>query len=125
MASSRDDFIIAIRSAFLKKSTQQKFSLLTLVFISIFIIVLSSLDFKAVRYLKAGLRPAREICAFGRNRPLEILLTDFLDPPGTNLARPLQTSALRASYWHFLPSARAFCSSGDYSTPDSSFRVAF
>ena len=55
MASSRDDFIIAIRSAFLKKSTQQKFSLLTLVFISIFIILLSSLDFKGVRYLKAGL----------------------------------------------------------------------
>ncbi len=55
MASSRDDFIIAIRSAFLKKSTQQKFSLLTLVFISIFIILLSSLDFRAVRYLKAGL----------------------------------------------------------------------
>ena len=55
MAESRDDFIIAIRSAFLKKSTKQKFSLLTLVFISIFIILLSSLDFKAVRYLKAGL----------------------------------------------------------------------
>ena len=55
MASSRDDFIIAIRSAFLKKSTQQQFSLLTLVFISVFIIVLSSFDFKAVRYLKAGL----------------------------------------------------------------------
>ena len=55
MASSRDDFIIAIRSAFLKKSTQQKFSLLTLVFISIFIIVLSSFDLKFIRYLKAGL----------------------------------------------------------------------
>ena len=52
MASSRDDFIIAIRSAFLKKSTQQKFSLLTLLFISTFIILLSSFDFKAVRYLK-------------------------------------------------------------------------
>ncbi len=55
MASSRDDFIIAIRSAFLKKSTQQKFSLLTLVFFSIFIIVLSNLDLKAVRYLKIGI----------------------------------------------------------------------
>ena len=55
MASSRDDFIIAIRSAFLKKSTQQKFSLLSLVFASIFIIVLSNLDFKAVRYLKIGI----------------------------------------------------------------------
>ena len=55
MASSRDDFIIAIRSAFLKKSTQQKFSLLTLVFISIFIIVLSSLDFRVIKYLKVGI----------------------------------------------------------------------
>jgi len=55
MASSRDDFIIAIRSAFLKKSTQQKFSLLTLVFISIFIIILSNLDFRIIRYLKIGI----------------------------------------------------------------------
>ncbi len=55
MATSRDDFIIAIRSAFLKKSTQQKFSLLTLVFVSISIIVLSSLDFRAIKYLKIGI----------------------------------------------------------------------
>jgi len=55
MASSRDDFIIAIRSAFLKKSTQQKFSLLTLVSVSIFVILLSSFDFKIIRYLKMGI----------------------------------------------------------------------
>tara|TARA_Y100000741_G_scaffold362799_1_gene349491 strand:- start:633 stop:1859 length:1227 start_codon:yes stop_codon:yes gene_type:complete len=55
MASSRDDFIIAIRSAFLKKSTQQKFSLLTLVFFSIFVIILSSLDFKIIKYVKIGI----------------------------------------------------------------------
>ena len=55
MASSRDDFIIAIRSAFLKKVLSKKFSLLTLASISIFIIVLSSLDFKAVKYLKAAI----------------------------------------------------------------------
>ncbi len=53
MASSRDDFVIAIRSAFLKKSTQQKFSLLTLVFLSIFIIVLSSINFTAIKKIKA------------------------------------------------------------------------
>ena len=52
MASSRDDFIIAIRSAFLKKSTQQKFSLLTLVFLSIFIIVLSGINFSAIKKIK-------------------------------------------------------------------------
>ena len=53
MASSRDDLFIAIRSAFLKKSTQQKFSLLTLVFFSLFIIVLSSLDLKIIKFSKA------------------------------------------------------------------------
>ena len=52
MASSRDDFIIAIRSAFLKKSTKQKFSLLTLVFISIFIIILSGINSTPVKKLK-------------------------------------------------------------------------
>ena len=55
MASSRDDFIIAIRSAFLKKSTKQKFSLLTLVFISIFVIILSNLDFRVIKFIKIGI----------------------------------------------------------------------
>ena len=53
MASSRDDFVIAIRSAFLKKTTKQKFSLLTLVFLSIFIIFLSSLNFKIINNLRS------------------------------------------------------------------------
>ncbi len=53
MAESRDDFIIAIRSAFLKKSTKQKFSLLTLVFFSIVIIVLSSFNFKVINVTKS------------------------------------------------------------------------
>ena len=48
MASSRDDFIIAIRSAFLKKETKQKFSLLSLIFLSIFIIFLSNLNLKII-----------------------------------------------------------------------------
>ena len=55
MASSRDDFVIAIRSAFLKKSYQQKFSLLTLIFSSLVILLLGSFNFKAVNYLKIGI----------------------------------------------------------------------
>ncbi len=55
MASSRDDFVIAIRSAFLKKSYQQKFSLLTYIFLSFVIIILGSLNFKAVQYIKIGI----------------------------------------------------------------------
>ena len=53
MASSRDDFIIAIRSAFLKKTTKQKFSLLTLIFLSVSIIFLSSFNFKVINSLRS------------------------------------------------------------------------
>ncbi len=79
MASSRDDFIIAIRSAFLKKSTQQKFSLLTLVFISAGIIVLSSLDFKAVRYLKIGINELVYRSSFVVSIPENLIKNSFLE----------------------------------------------
>jgi rod shape-determining protein MreC len=55
MEPSRDDFVIAIRSAFLKKGTKQKFSLLGLLFFSILLIVLSKLNFTAINYLKLGI----------------------------------------------------------------------
>jgi len=55
MASSRDDFVIAIRSAFLSKSYKQKFSLLTLLFLSLIVLVLGTFNFKAVQYLKMGI----------------------------------------------------------------------
>ena len=52
MATGRDDFVIAIRSAFLKKKDKQKFSLLTLIFVSIVVIVLSNFNFKAIQLVK-------------------------------------------------------------------------
>jgi rod shape-determining protein MreC len=52
MEPSRDDFIIAIRSAFLKKGTKQRFSLLGLLFFSILLIVLGKFNFTAINYLK-------------------------------------------------------------------------
>ena len=55
METSRDDFVIAIRSAFLKKGTQQRFSLLSLIFFSIIFLILGSLNFKAINYLKIGI----------------------------------------------------------------------
>ncbi len=55
MATGRDDFVIAIRSAFLKKKDKQKFSLLTLIFLSIFVIVLSNFNFKAIQLVKLGI----------------------------------------------------------------------
>ena len=56
MEPSRDDFIIAIRSAFLKKGTQQRFSLIGLIFFSIIIIVLGNFNFKAINYLKISIK---------------------------------------------------------------------
>ena len=79
MASSRDDFIIAIRSAFLKKSTQQKFSLLTLVLISSLIITLSSLDFKIVRLLKSGINEVVYRSSFLVSIPENLLKNTFQD----------------------------------------------
>ncbi len=56
MASGRDDFVIAFRSAFLKKKDKQKFSLLSLIFLSVFVIILSNINFKPIQYLKIGIK---------------------------------------------------------------------
>ena len=53
MQPSRDDFVIAIRSAFLKKGTKQRFSLIALLFFSITLIVLGKYNFVGINYLKA------------------------------------------------------------------------
>ncbi len=55
MATSRDDFVIAVRSAFLKKKDKQKFSLLTFLFLSIFVIILSNYNFKVIKFIKIGI----------------------------------------------------------------------
>jgi rod shape-determining protein MreC len=55
MATNRDDFVIAFRSAFLKKKDKQKFSLLTLLFLSILVIVSSNLNFKIIKFIKVGI----------------------------------------------------------------------
>jgi len=55
METSRDDFVIAIRSAFLKKGTQQRFSLLGLIFFSIIFLILGSLNFKVINYVKLSI----------------------------------------------------------------------
>ena len=58
MATGRDDFLIAIRSAFLKKSNKQQFSLLVLILFSIVLIFLSNLNFVGIKYIKLGVNEA-------------------------------------------------------------------
>ena len=53
---SRDDFIIAIRSAFLKKETKQRFSLIVLISFSLILLVLGRQNFKPIDYIKISIR---------------------------------------------------------------------
>ena len=55
MAASRDDFVIAIRSAFLKKGNKQRFSLIGLIFFSIGLIILSRINLPVTNYLSITL----------------------------------------------------------------------
>ena len=79
MAESRDDFIIAIRSAFLKKSTKQKFSLLTLVFFSIFIISLSSLNLKAISVTKSVIKEVVYRSSFIVSIPENLIRSSYIN----------------------------------------------
>jgi len=56
METSRDDFVIAIRSAFLKKQNQQRFSLFGLIVFSLLILILGGFNFKPVNYLKLAIK---------------------------------------------------------------------
>ncbi len=79
MAESRDDFIIAIRSAFLNKSTKQKFSLLTLVFFSVVIIVLSSFNFKAITVTKSIIKEIVYRSSFIVSIPENLIKSSYLN----------------------------------------------
>ena len=56
METGRDDFVIAIRSAFLKKGAQQRFSLFGLILFSILFLILGSLNFKIINHVKIVLK---------------------------------------------------------------------
>ena len=53
MVVSRDDFSIAIRSAFLKKGTKQKFSLLALIIASIILLSLEAINSKSLNFVRS------------------------------------------------------------------------
>jgi len=55
MATSRDDFVIAIRSAFLKKGNKQRFSLIGLIFFSIGLLIISKINLPVTNYLNIAL----------------------------------------------------------------------
>ena len=73
MNVSRDDFVIAIRSAFLKKQTKQKFSLLSLIILSILILFLSNIESKITNLTRSGINEFIYRGSFVMSAPEKIL----------------------------------------------------
>ena len=55
MEASRDDFVIAIRSAFIQRGNKQRFSLFFLITLSIIFLILGRFNFPAINYLKISI----------------------------------------------------------------------
>ena len=77
MEQSRDDFVIAIRSAFLKKGTQQRFSLLGLIFFSIIFLILGEINFKPINYIKIAIKEIAYRSTFIVSGPEKIIGIGF------------------------------------------------
>jgi len=78
METSRDDFVIAIRSAFLKRGTQQRFSILGLISFSIIFLILGSLEFKATDYVKTFIKDIVYRSSFIISTPEKFLKKNYL-----------------------------------------------
>ena len=77
MVTNRDDFVIAIRSAFLNKGTQQRFSLLGLIIFSLIFLILGSFNFKVVDYVKIGIKEIVYRSSFIVSGPENLIKNSF------------------------------------------------
>ena len=73
METSRDDFVIAIRSAFLKKGNKQRFSLLSLIIFSIIFLILGNYNFKIIEFNKTIIKEITYISSFIATVPENII----------------------------------------------------
>lgn len=77
--SSRDDFVIAIRSAFLKKDTKQKFSLLGLILLTLTILIFARYDFRFVKFAKTSLNEIAYRSTFIFSAPENFVKTTYTE----------------------------------------------
>ena len=78
MESGRGDFIISLRSVFLKKGNQQKFSLLSLISFSIIFLILGSFNFKIINFNKIIIKEIIYYSSFIANIPENIIKKSFI-----------------------------------------------
>ena len=77
METARDDFVIAIRSAFLKKGNKQKFSLLSLILFSVIFLILGSFNFKIINFNKSVIKEIIYFSSFVVNIPEDIIKKSY------------------------------------------------
>ena len=77
MENNRDDFIIAIRSALLKKNTQQRFSILSLILFSIIFLILGSYNFKIIDFTKSIIKDVVYTSSFMTSIPENLIKKSY------------------------------------------------
>jgi len=77
METSRDDFIIAIRSAFLRKGNKQRFSLLSLILFSIVFLILGNFNLKIIKFNRTIITEIVYFSSFIVNVPENIIKKSF------------------------------------------------
>ena len=78
MEASRDDFIIAIRSAFIKRGNKQRFSLVVLILFSIIFLILGRFNFKAIDYTKIAIKELVYRSSFIVSIPENYLMDSYI-----------------------------------------------
>jgi len=71
MDTNRDDFGIAVRSAFLSKGTQQKFSLFALIILSIIFLLIEKIETKPLNYFRSIVKDTIYRGSFLASLPME------------------------------------------------------
>ena len=79
MEASRDDFVIAIRSAFIQRGNKQRFSLFFLLILSIILLVLGKFNFSVINYIKISVKELVYRSSFIVSVPENYLINSYID----------------------------------------------
>jgi len=79
MDASRDDFVIAIRSAFIQRGNKQRFSLFFLLILSIIILILGRYNFSAINYIKISVKELVYRSSFIVSVPENYLINSYIN----------------------------------------------
>ena len=79
MEASRDDFVIAIRSAFIQRGNKQRFSLFFLLILSIILLILGKFNFSVINYIKISVKELVYRSSFIVSVPENYLINSYID----------------------------------------------